>query len=375
MNYPTKRDSFSYVSVNSRTPKLAFFIGKECFQINEGMQTGQYAGLASENPEMAKSVLKRLFEMHHLLPDVIICDNHFSELEMESFLDFIKTKAEFNKIPFLVFVPEVGLKSQSIPSFQNGVDDIIFHYSSTIDIFEKINFLKKFKNLQSLKNEIPEVTRQPKTGLSFNLIFKRSIDILVASLLLILMSPLLLIIGILIKLESKGPVFYKSFRAGSGYKIFKFYKFRTMVLDADRKLEDLAHLNQYGTEDISNASKIFFKVANDPRITKIGSILRNTSLDELPQLFNVLLGDMSLVGNRPLPLYEAATLTTDEWAERFLAPAGLTGLWQISKRGNLEMSADERINLDIDYAQKHSLFYDIWIMLKTPSALFQKSNA
>ena len=375
MNYPTKRDSFSYVSVNSRTPKLAFFIGKECFQINEGMQTGQYAGLASENPEMAKSVLKRLFEMHHLLPDVIICDNHFSELEMESFLDFIKTKAEFNKIPFLVFVPEVGLKSQSIPSFQNGVDDIIFHYSSTIDIFEKINFLKKFKNLQSLKNEIPEVTRQPKTGLSFNLIFKRAIDILVASLLLILMSPLLLIIGILIKLESKGPVFYKSFRAGSGYKIFKFYKFRTMVLDADRKLEDLAHLNQYGTEDISNASKIFFKVANDPRITKIGSILRNTSLDELPQLFNVLLGDMSLVGNRPLPLYEAATLTTDEWAERFLAPAGLTGLWQISKRGNLEMSADERINLDIDYAQKHSLFYDIWIMLKTPSALFQKSNA
>jgi len=107
----------------------------------------------------------------------------------------------------------------------------------------------------------------------------------------------------------------------------------------------------------------------------VGILLRKTSLDELPQLVNVLIGDMSLVGNRPLPLYEAATLTTDEWAKRFLAPAGMTGLWQIKKRGKKEMSVEERLSLDINYAEKYSFLYDMWIMANTPTALFQKTNA
>lgn len=113
---------------------------------------------------------------------------------------------------------------------------------------------------------------------------------------------------------------------------------------------------------------------NDARITKIGAFLRNTSMDELPQFFNVLLGHMSLVGNRPLPLYEAAKLTTDEWADRFIAPAGITGLWQIKKRGQDEMSMEERISLDIAYSHKYNFMYDLWIMANTPAALIQKSN-
>ena len=130
-------------------------------------------------------------------------------------------------------------------------------------------------------------------------------------------------------------------------------------------------MNQYNANEIA---PIFFKISNDPRITRVGSFLRNTSLDELPQLINVLLGDMSLVGNRPLPLYEAASLTTDQYAQRFLAPAGITGLWQIKKRGKENMSAEERINLDIDYANNNSFVYDLWIMVNTPSALMQKEK-
>jgi len=144
-----------------------------------------------------------------------------------------------------------------------------------------------------------------------------------------------------------------------------------MVVNADKKIESLAHLNQYNDQTVGAR---FFKISNDPRITKVGKFLRNTSLDELPQLFNVLKGDMSLVGNRPLPLYEAATLTTNEFVERFMAPAGMTGLWQIKKRGKTEMSTDERIELDISYARKANLFYDFWIMAKTPAAILQKND-
>src|SRR5688500_16385699 len=145
-----------------------------------------------------------------------------------------------------------------------------------------------------------------------------------------------------------------------------------MRVGADAELKKLEHLNQYA-ENSTNG--VFFKIKNDPRITRIGNILRNTSLDELPQLMNVLKGDMSLVGNRPLPLYEAASLTTDEWAKRFMAPAGITGLWQIKKRGREDMSVEERISLDINYADKNNFLYDLWIMANTPTALIQKTNA
>jgi lipopolysaccharide/colanic/teichoic acid biosynthesis glycosyltransferase len=200
---------------------------------------------------------------------------------------------------------------------------------------------------------------------------KRIFDIAVASFLILLLLPIFLLIAAAIRLESRGPIFYNAKRAGRGFRIFSFYKFRTMVVNADKKMQEMAHLNQYN--DAGNGPK-FFKISNDPRITKVGKFLRNTSLDELPQLLNVLKGDMSLVGNRPLPLYEAATLTTNEFAERFMAPAGITGLWQIKKRGKADMSTAERISLDISYARKSNLLYDIWIMANTPGALFQKNN-
>lgn len=146
-----------------------------------------------------------------------------------------------------------------------------------------------------------------------------------------------------------------------------------MRVGADKELEKLSHLNQYsGNGTPSNG--VFFKIKNDPRITKFGQFIRSTSLDEIPQLFNVLIGDMSLVGNRPLPLYEAEKLTKDQIAWRFLAPAGITGLWQITKRGKDNMSEEERIALDMEYAMKNSLLLDVKIMLKTVPALLQKEK-
>ena len=118
-----------------------------------------------------------------------------------------------------------------------------------------------------------------------------------------------------------------------------------------------------------------FKLENDPRVTKIGDFLRRTSIDELPQLFNILKGDMSIVGNRPLPLYEAELLTSDEHIDRFMGPAGLTGLWQVEKRGEAgKLSAEERKQLDIKYAKTFSFWLDIKIILKTVTAFIQKEN-
>ena len=155
--------------------------------------------------------------------------------------------------------------------------------------------------------------------------------------------------------------------------IFNFYKFRTMVAEANDKITDFSHLNLYNP--LKENGPVFIKIDNDPRITRIGAFLRKCSLDELPQLWNVFKGDMSLVGNRPLPLYEAATLTTDQWAKRFMAPAGMTGLWQIKKKNKNKMTAEERISLDINYADNSSFFFDLWIMANTPSAVIQRTNA
>ena len=144
-----------------------------------------------------------------------------------------------------------------------------------------------------------------------------------------------------------------------------------MRVGADAELATLAHLNQYNA---NGTGGVFFKIKDDPRITRFGEFLRNTSLDEIPQLFNVLRGDMSLVGNRPLPLYEAEKLTCDQIAWRFLAPAGITGLWQITKRGKENMSPEERIALDMEYAMNNSFWLDMKILLSTFPALLQKEK-
>ncbi len=243
---------------------------------------------------------------------------------------------------------------------------------------------------------------------------KRLFDIIISIIALIVLSPLMLIIAILIKLESKGPVLYISDRVGTGYDKFRFYKFRSMYIGSDKKLAELSDLNQYlinkhakgenpQQDECPDCKKLghpcspilyidgnqicenlylhkkrlhskkatFFKIKNDPRVTRVGKIIRSMNIDELPQLFNIIKGDMSIVGNRPLPLYEAEMLTTDQWALRFLAPAGVTGLWQVYTGKDHELQEEDRKKLDNQYAINASCINDLIIILKTIPVLFR----
>ena len=317
--------------------------------------------------------------------------------------------SNFPEVPFFLIASRLNENLNRI-CMKAGVTDV-FKMPIRKEVFEKrVNFiLHNWADLQ--KKETHSKIVIYKTPL-----LKRIFDVVSSGIALLLLSPFFLLVIIIMKMESRGPVFYYSLRVGTGYKIFKFFKFRSMYVDADKRLKELKHLNQYdaknevvtamqenmlcdhcvknGTtctrlmfadnhswceKDYINtrralASSAFIKLKNDPRVTKVGQFLRNTSIDELPQLWNVLIGDMSIVGNRPLPLYEAEKLTTDKYAMRFKAPAGITGLWQVEKRGKGEMSAEERMMLDNAYAENHSFMNDIRLILKTIPALFQKEN-
>lgn len=196
--------------------------------------------------------------------------------------------------------------------------------------------------------------------------FKRAFDIFASLIAILILALPMLVVGIIIKCDSKGPMIYVSKRVGKNGKIFKFYKFRSMCVDAESKLEEL--LNQNEVE-----GGVTFKMEKDPRVTKFGKFIRKTSIDELPQLFNILKGDMSIVGPRPCTDREYE-LYTDEQKQRQLVPQGLTGEWQV--RGRSDTTFDEMIKFDIEYVKnKRSFWYDIKLIFLTIGAVFKGRGA
>lgn len=317
---------------------------------------------------------------------------------------------------YIILITEGLEKNNSESYLSSGINDTINPSINTAQLKQKIELIRKRQEqLYTREKKKKEVKR-------FILpLWKRFFDIIFASIAILILSPVFLIVAIAIRLESKGPVIYKSKRVGTNYNIFDFLKFRSMYADADKKLKDLSDQNQYlsdstptapkefSMEDLGNLmisddgvinddfmlvsddfimpeeefvtkqsslqDSPFVKIEKDPRVTKVGRILRKYSIDELPQLINVLKGDMSIVGNRPLPLYEAERLTGDESIDRFMAPAGLTGLWQVEKRGDSgKLSAKERKELDLRYGREFSFGLDMKILFKTFTAFVQKGD-
>jgi lipopolysaccharide/colanic/teichoic acid biosynthesis glycosyltransferase len=201
----------------------------------------------------------------------------------------------------------------------------------------------------------------------------RALDIVVAAIALILLSPILLIIGIIIRLESSGPAVFRQRRIGRGVKPFTVNKFRTMRQGSSHEAHrKFVHSMIAGEAPPAVEGQPRFKMPSDLRITRVGRFLRKTSLDELPQLWNVLRGDMSLVGPRPPISYEVERYP-DHWFVRFQVKPGLTGLWQVS--GRCELTLDQMIELDLEYVRKRSLLLNVWILLRTVPAVLSLKGA
>jgi lipopolysaccharide/colanic/teichoic acid biosynthesis glycosyltransferase len=301
------------------------------------------------------------------LPEIILMevDQHGECFEL---IERLKGNFLFNGL-IIVLLSLSNDKDLRQRASQLKVHDFYIYPFPLSDLRERLNFLVKFK---LIKPKLAEISKE--VDIKYHMpVGKRLMDLVISGLMILFLSPVMLIVIIAIKLGSKGPVIYKSKRVGTGYRTFDFYKFRSMRTDADKMLVELSTKNQYANED-GGTKAAFVKIKDDPRVTKLGKFLRNSSLDELPQLFNILLGDMSLVGNRPLPVYEAEMLTSNEWSMRFLGPAGLTGLWQITKRGKADMSERERKKLDNFYAQNYSFWLDWKILIRTVPAVFQKEK-
>ena len=394
-----------------------------------------YLGNNQKTQERLKYIPGQLVRMTNAYKEAAqICTPHVSNEHFLVFFErnvlnedimaitYLRTKC---RSVYIVLMTDTMTDEERNIYIKCGINDTIQQEASVTEMNKKIQFISDRENVL-FSDEVP------KRGiLKFQIpIWKRLFDIVVATLSIIILSPIFIITAIAIKMESKGPVLFKSKRVGTNYTIFDFLKFRSMYEDAEHQLMELSKdHNQYKDQDAEepkstitvssgdqaekammnmgmdsemmisdeeimlvgddfvvsesdfNKKKeeendnVFIKIENDPRVTKVGKFIRKYSIDELPQLFNILKGDMSIVGNRPLPLYEAEKLTADSSIDRFMAPAGLTGLWQVEERGRGgTMSAEERKQLDITYGQTYNFWLDMKIILKTFTHFKQTGN-
>lgn len=194
--------------------------------------------------------------------------------------------------------------------------------------------------------------------------FKRLFDVIASMIGLVLLSPIFLIVAIAIKCDDGGPVFYDQIRIGKKGKSFRMYKFRSMRVNAENEIENL--------KDHSEVDGAMFKMKNDPRVTRVGKFIRKTSIDEFPQLVNVLLGQMSIVGPRP-PLPREVVKYTDYDKQRLYVKPGCTGLWQVTARNSVGFK--EMVNIDLEYIQNRSIWLDLKIIFKTIKVIFVPNEA
>ena len=235
----------------------------------------------------------------------------------------------------------------------------------------KLRFMADIFNLQmanvslAVVGDLPLLTMEPIVHDDSQLFLKRIFDIIVTTISMPIVLPILVVAALAVKLDSPGPAIFVQQRVGFRKHLFPMFKFRSMYTDAEERLKEIEHLNE--------ADGPIFKIENDPRVTRVGKFIRKTSIDELPQLFNVLRGEMSLVGPRPMSIRDVDLFDKGIQRKRFSVKPGITCIWQVSGRSNLTF--DEWLELDLEYIDKWSFFLDVGLLLKTIPAVLKSKGA
>lgn len=251
-------------------------------------------------------------------------------------------------------------------SFTQKYEDLCIKMGVTVRLVVDLYNWRRADHYVSTVGTYPVITFHTITLNTYEQIIKRTMDILAGIVGVILSSPIMLVTAIAIKLDSPGPVLFKQTRVGQNGRHFKIYKFRSMYMDAEERKKELLEKNEL-------EGGVMFKIKDDPRITRVGKFIRKTSIDELPQFFNILGGSMSLVGTRPPTLDEVEKYETSQWRRISIKP-GLTGMWQVSGRSNIK-SFDEIVELDTEYIDNWTLGMDIKIIFKTILVLLKHDDA
>lgn len=338
------------------TQKMQFFyIGAQPahFEKLKGLfDFGYTTGSAANAIFTLQRLLRKKDEV--TIPDTIVAEGSLGTDQLLELHRFVSQHKILADMPFIIEGSGLSRTELEVIKRYTFVDDLILlNEFSGEALQQKLNFLKKTKQKRVHEPTACAVETGFPVFPDLRSFGKRMLDVVFATLLLLLLGPVLLLIALAVKLESGGPVLATSKRTGRGYRVFDMYTFRTTTLHGD---------------DTNGVQHTY-------HTTRIGLFLRKTLLDELPLLINVLLGDMSLIGNRPLLLKEAAYFTTDEYAKRFMAPVGVTGLWQLQKREKEDVTmAGDSLLAATEYGDQPAL-YDFWMMANPQSAIAQKTNA
>lgn len=327
------------------------------------------AGYAVKTVPDGKSALDAMAQWH---PGIVLLDVNMPGLDGYEILEQVRREERNLYLPVLLVTAATSMEDK-LKGFRAGADDFIIKPYNPEELLLRIGaHLRRCRHSSDGERFVPErqidvpiVIRSFQSGLfRKGFIFsKRLFDLLTCLLVMPVALPLFLVIALAVRLESPGPVFFLQDRTGRNGQRFKMFKFRTMVANAEELKQKYAHLNELTWPD--------FKITHDPRITRIGRFLRRSSLDELPQLLNIIWGDMSLVGPRPTS-FKADTYQLWQ-TERLEIRPGLTGLWQVSGRSDLDF--EERVELDIEYIERQSWMLDLKILWQTFSAVIQARGA
>lgn len=293
---------------------------------------------------------------------VIFIDLPFCFTSLHVFLTEKDNRKKLSDVPVILNIRNLTPEQVAVVRKKKMADELVDFKVEMASIKEKIAFLQVIRASISEKQDSIRVEQNPSSIYPDTFFLKRTLDIMLSSVLLFVLSPVFMIIALAIKLESRGPVFYNSYRAGRGYNIFKLYHFRTMKVGADRMLNSFLRLNKFNN---FGHAPVQMRIENDPRITRVGHFLLKSGLYKLPSLINVLIGNMAIIGNNPLYLYEATSLTSNETAERFAGPTGLTGLWRFT--GPASAKSDGKIvSTEVSELKKKNVLTELVSMFNTP---------